>query len=120
MHIQRTVLLNCLHQDFQTKISEAMTAVTDIKAGMDLIEQEFRKRHPQIIRRHELFCLDQQQDEKFSDTITRMMTLAKDSNLVDMSRDQILCHILLRACSRDNELRGKMLEIDSDGMTVDP
>ena len=119
IQIQRTVLLNCLHQDFQTKISEAMTAVTDIKAGLDLIEQEFRKRHPQIIRRHELFCLDQKQDEKFSDTITRMMTLAKDSNLVDMSRDQILCHILLRACSRDNELRGKMLEIDSDSMTLD-
>ena len=93
--------------------------MTNIKAGLDLIEQEFRKRHPQIIRRHELFCLDQQQDEKFSDTITRMMTLAKDSNLVDMLRDQILCHILLRACSRDNELRGKLLEIDSDGMTVD-
>ena len=119
MQIQRTVLLNCLHQDFQTKIAEAMTAVVNIKAGLDLIEQEFRKRHPQIIRRHELFCLDQQQDEKFSDTIMRMMILAKDSNLVDMSRDQILCHILLRACSRDNELRGKMLEVDSASMTVD-
>ena len=119
IQIQRTVLLNCLHQDFQTKISEAMTAVSAIEDGLALIEHEFRKRHPQIIRRHELFCLDQQQDEKFSDTVTRMMTLAKDSNLVDMSRDQILCHILLRACSRDDELRGKLLEIDSDTMTLD-
>ena len=119
IQIQRTVLLNCLHQDFQTKISEAMTAASDIEDGLALIEHEFRKRNPQIIRRHELFCLDQRQDEKFSDTVTRMMTLAKDSNLVDMSRDQILCHILLRACSRDDELRGKLLEIDSDTMTLD-
>ena len=120
MAIQRTVLQNCLHQDFQTKITEALSGVTDIKGGLTLVEQEFNKRHPQIIRRHQLFCLDQLPDEfSFSDTITRMLTLAKDSNLVDMSRDQILCHILLRACSKDEELRGKLLEVDSDSMTLD-
>ena len=120
MTIQRTVLVNCLHPDFQTKISEAMSGITTIKGGLDLVEEEFRKRHPQILCRHQLFCLDQQQDEfKFSDTVTRMLVLAKDAQLVDMSRDQILCHILLRACSRDDELRGKLLEVNSDTMTLD-
>ena len=120
MSIQRTVLLNCLDPDFQTKISEAMSGVTTIKAGLDLVQQEFQKRHPLILRRHQLFCLDQHKDEfKFSDTVTRMLTLAKDSNLVDMSRDQILCHILIRACSQDEELRAKLLEIDSGTMTLD-
>ena len=38
--IQRTVLLNCLDPDFQTKISEAMSGVTTIKAGLDLVRQE--------------------------------------------------------------------------------
>ena len=120
VNIQKTVLMNCLHQDFQTKISESMSGATSIQAGLEVVEQEFRKRHPQIIRRHQLFCLDQQQDEsKFSETVTRMLVLAKDAELVDMSRDQILCHILLRACSRDDELRAKLLEIDSDSMTLD-
>ena len=63
MAIQRTVLQNCLHQDFQTKITEALSGVTDIKGGLTLVEQEFNKRHPQIIRRHQLFCLDQMPDE---------------------------------------------------------
>ena len=43
MQIQRTVLLNCLHQDFKTKISEVMTAVTDIKVGTDLIVQSLER-----------------------------------------------------------------------------
>ena len=120
MTIQRTVLLNCLDPDFQTKISDSMSGVRTIKAGLDVVRQEFHKRHPLILRRHQLFCLDQQKDEfKFSDTVTRMLTLAKDSNLVDMSRDQILCHILIRACSQDEELRAKLLEVDSETMTLD-
>ena len=120
MHIQRTVLLNCLDADFQTKISAGMSGVTTIEDGLELVKEEFRKRHPLILRRHQLFCLDQTKDEnKFSDTVTRMMIMAKDANLVDMTRDEILCHILLKACSRDDDLRSKLLEIDSDTMTLD-
>ena len=120
MHIQRTVLLNCLDADFQTKISAVMSGVTTIEDGLELVKEEFRKRHPLILRRHQLFCLDQNKDEnKFSDTVTRMMIMAKDANLVDMTRDEILCHILLKACSRDDDLRSKLLEIDSDTMTLD-
>ena len=120
MHIQRAVLLNCLHPDFQTKIYEAMSAVTTIKAGLELVKHEFQKKHPEILRRHQLFCLEQSKDEyNFSDTITRMLTLAKDANLVDLTRDQILCHILLKACTRDEELRSKLLEVDSATMTLD-
>ena len=120
MHIQRTVLLNCLDADFQTKISAGMSGVTTIEDGLELVKEEFRKRHPLILRRHQLFCLDQNKDEnKFSDTVTRMMIMAKDANLVDMTRDEILCHILLKACSRDDDLRSKLLEIDSDTMTLD-
>jgi len=120
MHIQRTVLLNCLDPDFQTKVSVGMTGVTTMEAGLELVKEEFRKRHPLILRRHQLFCLDQNKDEnKFSDTVTRMMIMAKDASLVDMTRDEILCHILLKACSRDDELRAKLLEIDSATMTLD-
>ena len=80
--IQKTVLLNCLDSDFQTKVSEAMSAITTVRAGLELVRQEFHKRHPLLLRRHQLFCLDQQKDEfKFSDTVTRMLTLAKDSDL---------------------------------------
>ena len=118
--IQKTVLLNCLDSDFQTKVSEAMSAITTVRAGLELVRQEFHKRHPLLLRRHQLFCLDQQKDEfKFSDTVTRMLTLAKDSDLGDMTRDQILCHILIRACSQDEELRAKLLEVDSTTMTLD-
>ena len=118
--IQKTVLLNCLDSDFQTKVSEAMSAITTVRAGLELVRQEFHKRHPLLLRRHQLFCLDQQKDEfKFSDTVTRMFTLAKDSDLGDMTRDQILCHILIRACSQDEELRAKLLEVDSTTMTLD-
>ena len=120
MNIQRTVLLNCLSPDFQTKVMEAMSAVTTMTAGLDLVREEFQKRHPIILRRHQLFCLDQQNDEfRFSDTVARMLTLAKDANLVDMSRDQILCHILLRSCTRDEELQKKLLEVEASTMTLD-
>ena len=44
--IQKTVLLNCLDSDFQTKVSEAMSAITTVRAGLELVRQEFHKRHP--------------------------------------------------------------------------
>ena len=118
--IQRAGLSNCLDPDFLNKISEALTAITNKEEGLQVIEKEFKKRHPILIRRHSLFCLDQDKDEsRFSDTVARMKTLAKDCNLVDMSRDQILCHILIKACSQDDKLRSKLLEVDADTMTLD-
>ena len=118
--IQRAVFSQCLDPDFQNKISDALTAIKNKEEGLQVIEQEFKKRHPILIRRHQLFCLDQDKDEsRFSDTVARMKTLAKDCNLVDMSRDQILCHILLKACSQDDKLRSKLLEVDADSMTLD-
>ena len=120
IRIQRAVLSNCLDPDFLNKISEALTAITNKEEGLQVIEKEFKKRHPILIRRHSLFCLDQDKDEsRFSDTVARMKTLAKDCNLVDMSRDQILCHILIKACSQDDKLRSKLLEVDADTMTLD-
>ena len=118
MPTQRAVLLNCLHTEVQMKVHESLSAVTDIKDGLALIREEIKKRHPRVVRRHHLFSLEQRRDEyKFSDTLSRMDTLAKQADLTDMSKDSILCHLMLRAC-RNDDLRGKMLEVEEDEMTV--
>ena len=114
---QRAVLLNCLHMDLQVKLHEGISAILDIKAGISLIRDEFKKRHPRVVRRHHLFSLEQKRDEyNFSDTVTRLDALARDADLTDMSKDQILCHLMLRAC-KDDDLRTKMLEVQEADMT---
>ena len=115
---QRAVLTNCLHPDLQVKIYESLSGMTDIKEGIELIQEEIRRRNPRVVRRHHLFSLEQKKDEYcFSDTVTRMETLAKNADLTDMSKDQILCHLMLRAC-QDNDLRTKLLEVEEADMTV--
>ena len=118
MATQRAVILNCLHPELQMKVFEALSGVVDIKTGLAVIREEIRKRHPRVVRRHNLFSLEQKKDEyKFSDTLSRLDTLAKEAELTDMSKDSILCHLMLRAC-RNDDLRGKMLEVEEDDMTV--
>ena len=115
---QRAVLMNCLHPDLQVKIYEALSGVVDIKEGIALIQDEIKKRNPRVVRRHHLFSLEQKKDEyNFSDTVTRMETLAKNADLTDMSKDSILCHLMLRAC-QDDDLRTKLLEVEEADMTV--
>ena len=115
---QRAVLMNCLHPDLQVKIYEALSGMVDIEDGIALIQDEIKKRNPRVVRRHHLFSLEQKKDEhNFSDTVTRMETLAKNADLTDMSKDSILCHLMLRAC-QDDDLRTKLLEIEEADMTV--
>ena len=115
---QRAVLINCLQLDLQVQIYEAISGMTDIKDGLALVKEEIKKRHPRVLRRHHLFSLEQKKDEySFSTTVARMDSLAKDAELTDMSKDAILCHLMLRAC-QDDQLRTKLLEVDEDKMTV--
>ena len=115
---QRAVLMNCLHPDLQVKIYEPLSGMVDIKEGIALIQDEIKKRNPRVVRRHHLFSLEQKKDEyNFSDTVTRMETLAKNADLTDMSKDSILCHLMLRAC-QDDDLRTKLLEVEEADMTV--
>ena len=115
---QRAVLINCLQLDLQVQIYEAISGMTDIKDGLALVKAEIKKRHPRVLRRHHLFSLEQKKDEySFSTTVARMDSLAKDAELTDMSKDAILCHLMLRAC-QDDQLRTKLLEVDEDKMTV--
>jgi len=110
--------MNCLHPDLQVKIYEALSGVVDIKEGIALIQDEIKKRNPRVVRRHHLFSLEQKKDEyNFSDTVTRMETLAKNAELTDMTKDSILCHLMLRAC-QDDDLRTKLLEVEEADMTV--
>ena len=114
---QRAVLQNCLHTDLQVKLHEGISGILDIKAGLTLIRDQFKKLNPRVVRRHHLFSLEQRKDEySFSDTITRMDALARDADLTDLSKDAILCHLILRAC-KDENLRAKMLEVPEDEMT---
>ena len=118
MATQRAVLLNCLHPELQMKVFETLSGVIDIKTGLAVIREEIKKRYPRVVRRHNLFSLEQKKDEyKFSDTLSRLDTLAKEAELTDMSKDSILCHLILRAC-RNDDLRGKMLEVEEENMTV--
>ena len=118
MTTQRAVLLNCLHSELQMKVYEALSGVTEIEVGLALIKEEIRKRNPRVVRRHNLFSVTQKKDEyKFSDTLSRLETLAREADLTDMSKDSILCHLILRAC-REDELRTKMLEVDEEEMSV--
>ena len=72
--------------------------MVDIEEGIALIQDEIKKRNPRVVRRHHLLSLEQKKDEiNFSDTVTRVETLAKNANLTDMSKDSILCHLMLRA-----------------------
>ena len=106
---QRAVLQNCLHTDLQVKLHEGISGILDIKAGLSLIRDEFKRRHPRVVRRHHLFSVEQMRDEySFSDTVTRLDALARDADLTDLSKDSILCHLMLRACKND-DLRAKML-----------
>ena len=115
---QRAVLMNCLHPDLQVKIYEGLSGMVDIEDGIALIQDEIKKRNPRVVRRHHLFSLEQKKDEhSFSDTVTRMETLAKNADLTDMTKDSILCHLMLRAC-QDDDLRTKLLEIEEADMTV--
>ena len=115
---QRAVLINCLQLDLQVQIYEAISGMTDIRDGLALVKAEIKKRHPRVLRRHHLFSLEQKKDEySFSTTVARMDSLAKDAELTDMSKDAILCHLMLRAC-QDDQLRTKLLEVDEDKMTV--
>ena len=114
---QRAVLQNCLHTDLQVKLHEGISGILDIKAGLTLVRDEFKKRHPRVVRRHHLFSLEQRRDEySFSDTVTRLDALSRDADLTDMSKDSILCHLMLRACKED-DLRAKMLEVQEADMT---
>ena len=114
---QRAVLQNCLHTDLQVKLHEGISGILDIKAGLSLIRDEFKRRHPRVVRRHHLFSVEQKRDEySFSDTVTRLDALARDADLTDLSKDSILCHLMLRACKND-DLRAKMLEVPEDEMT---
>ena len=114
---QRAVLQNCLHTDLQVKLHEGISRILDIKAGLTLVRDEFKKRHPRVVRRHHLFSIEQRRDEfSFSDTVTRLDALARDADLTDLSKDSILCHLMLRAC-KDDDLRAKMLEVPAADMT---
>ena len=114
---QRAVLLNCLHPELQVKLHEDISGILDIKAGLAAIRDEFKRRHPRVVRRHNLFSIEQKKDEySFSDTVTRLDALARDADLTDMTKDSILCHLMLRAC-KDDALRAKMLEVPEDDMT---
>ena len=114
---QRAVLQNCLHTDLQVKLHVGISGIPDIKSGLTLIRDEFQRRHPRVVRRHHLFSIEQRKDEySFSDTVTRLDALARDADLTDMTKDSILCHLMLRAC-RDDDLRAKMLEVKEPDMT---
>ena len=114
---QRAVLQNCLNTDLQVKLHEAISGIPDIETGLTLIREEFQRRHPRVVRQHNLFSIEQKKDEYcFSDTVTRLGALARDADLTDMTKDSILCHLMLRACKDDN-LRAKMLEVAEADMT---
>ena len=114
---QRAVLQNCLHTDLQVRLHEGISGILDIKAGLNLIREEFKKRHPRVVRRHHLFSLEQKRDEyNFSDCVSRLDALARDADLTDLSKDSILCHLMLRAC-KDDDLRAKMLEVPEAEMS---
>ena len=59
---QRAVLTNCLHPDLQVKIYESLSGMTDIKEGIELIQEEIRRRNPRVVRRHHLFSFEQKKD----------------------------------------------------------
>ena len=52
--------------------------------------QNWERQFKMVVRRHNLFSLEQKKDEyKFSDTLSRLDTLAKEADLTDMSKDSI-------------------------------
>ena len=115
---QRAVLQNCLHTDLQVKLHDGISGILDIKSGLALIRDEFKKRNPRVVRRHHLFDIEQRKDEyNFSDCVTRLDALARDADLTDMTKDAILCHLMLRACKND-DLRTEMMKVPEAEMTT--
>ena len=77
-----------------------------------MIRKDFVQRNPVVIRRHTLFKVKQRKGESYSDMRVRMKTLQKETDIEDITADDLVCHIMLAACN-DSDLLQEMMKVDN-------
>ena len=112
--IQKAALVNSLSTEFRTKMD--LSHAPNVAAGLDMIRKDFTQRNPKVVRRHNLFRIQQRRGESYSEMRVRMKTLLKEADITDITSDELVCHLMMAACT-DGDLLQEMMKIEENDRT---
>ena len=112
--IQKAALVNSLSTEFRTKMD--LSHAPSVAAGLDMIRRDFTQRNPKVVRRHTLFRIQQRKGETYSEMRVRMKILLKEADIADITADELVCHLMMAACT-DPDLLQEMMKIEEGQRT---
>ena len=114
VRIQKAALVNSLSTEFRTKLD--LSHAPSVAAGLEMIRKDFTQRNPKVVRRHNLFRVQQRKGESYSEMRVRMKILMKEADIMDITADELVCHLMMAACT-DGELLQEMMKIEEGDRT---
>ena len=112
--IQKAALVNSLSTEFRTRLD--LSHAPSVAAGLEMIRKDFTQRNPKVVRRHNLFRIKQRKGESFSEMRVRMKILLKEADIADITADELVCHLMMAACT-DADLLQEMMKIEEGART---
>ena len=94
----------------------AYTEDDDERNCMDIIEDEFVKRHPITARRHDLIQLKQQKGQLLTTYINNLMMLGSEADVWQLKPEDWMANLAI-AGVMDEEARKEFMKIDNPNMT---
>ena len=111
---QQAIWRICIDPDLEEKISDQMTDDTPIfgiGGVMELLSDEFETKYPLTTRRADYFRLTQKEDQQFSDHMAKLLRIAREADLADLSVEDLHCFRLISSVT-DKKLREKFLKLE--------
>ena len=123
MPIAHEYILSCLGDDLvkviRPRVSDHLLIYSHnrhTKGLIDIIEEEFLREYPMLMRRLKLFNIQQEQNESFADYHTRLLTLAEEAAYDDITPEKLKSMLLLIGL-RDKKTREHLMLQNTDNYT---
>ena len=109
-------LKNCVDAELLSQMN--LDDATTIKGAMDIIEKQFMTHHPMINRRVNMMRIQQKEGQLMSEHVTLLKKAGREADVDHMTPDEFKAVLIISTCN-DQELLGKLLEVNKDRPTVD-
>ena len=84
---------------------------------MDIIDEEFIKRYPITMRRHDLIQQRQQRGQPLTAYINNMLALGRDADIAQLRPEDWLANLII-AGTVDEEAKKELMKIDNPDMEL--
>ena len=113
---QLPYLKNCVDADLLSQMD--LEGTTTLKQALDIVETQFMTYHPLINRRVDMMRIQQKEGQLMSEHVTLLKKAGREADIDHMSPDEFKAVLIISSCN-NQELLGKLLEVDKDRPAVD-